>query len=85
VNYEYFFSSLLEQLTLGSCISKLPGVNSGRKIPVRSTLISFNKWIDHERIELEASPFVAINEEGEADATPSCVKEATPLSFDAQE
>jgi hypothetical protein len=38
--------------------------------------------LDDERIELETRPHVALNEEGEADGTPSCINKPTMFSFD---
>jgi hypothetical protein len=77
-NYKYF---LIE-----------PGHNAARLMfPERAiwkqfkrpcaALISFNRWVDDERIELEVRPFVSTAEEEQSDGTPSCIKEATMRSF----
>jgi len=47
-----------------------------------SALIKFNGWVDNQRIALEVRPFVATDEEGKPDPTPTCIKEATTFSFD---
>ncbi|PYX97078.1 MAG: hypothetical protein DMG63_15375 [Acidobacteria bacterium] len=44
--------------------------------------ISFNGWVDDERIQLETRPFINFDEEGKPDPTPSCIKEPTMFSFD---
>ena len=50
--------------------------------PPCNALISFNGWVDNQRIRLEVRPFVATDEEGKRDPTPACIKETTMFSFD---
>ncbi|MEO8725178.1 MAG: hypothetical protein ABI383_03565 [Acidobacteriaceae bacterium] len=47
-----------------------------------TTRVTTTGWIDDDRIELTASPFVWIDEEGIPDSTPSCVKKPMKFSFD---
>ena len=49
-----------------------------------TALISFNRWVDDTRIELQVRPFVATNEEGEPAGTRSCINVATLFSFDIE-
>lgn len=47
-------------------------------------LIETTGWIDDERIELTASPFIGTDEEGTPDGTPPCVKTPVKFSFDVR-
>jgi hypothetical protein len=78
-NYQYFVIQRGE--TSAKLIFPEDAVWKEFKHPC-SALISFNGWIDDQRIGLEVRPFIWHDEEGNPDPTPACIKEATTFSFD---